>query len=104
MTKFVTLIASTSAAILLAGNAFAASPAAGNYPQFSLFDAASTMGPMAQRAQVQMEAARHWPASGEKNTSATPTTQRSGETRAEVAQTTREAIAHGYVVKSGEQS
>ena len=103
MTKFTTILASTAAAVLLTGNAFAAGPLAGEGPQFSLFDAAPMAGRAVQRTQVQMDAARQPPVSGERSAWAM-SGQPSGKSRAEVAQTTREAIARGFVIKSGDKS
>ena len=92
-----------AAAVLLTGNAFAAGPLAGEGPQFSLFDVAPMAGRAVQRDQVQREAARQQPVSGERSAWAM-SGQPSGKSRAEVAQTTREAIARGFVVKSGDKS
>ena len=100
MTKFTATIASAAAALLLSGTAFAASPAAGEGPFFNDAPiAASTL----QRQDVRMAVAGHLPASGEMSAQAAPQ-QASDVTRAEVRQDTREAIAHGFVVKSGELS
>ena len=99
MTKFTATIASAAAALLLSGTAFAA-PVAGEGPFFNDAPiAASTL----QRQDVRMAVAGHLPASGEMSAQAAPQ-QASGVTRAEVRQDTREAIAHGFVVKSGELS
>ena len=98
MTKFTATIA-TAAALLLSGTAFAA-PAAGEGP---LFNDAPIVASTLQRQDVRMAVAGHLPASGEMSAQAAPQ-QASGVTRAEVRQDTREAIAHGFVVKSGELS
>ena len=62
-------------------------------------DAARTL----QRAEVRADAVRHVPAAGEQNAQAAPV-QPSAVTRAEVRAATRDAIAHGFRVASGENA
>ena len=50
MTKFTLTIVSTAAACFAASSALAAGPAAGEYPQFKLFDASQGAGSMAGQA------------------------------------------------------
>lgn len=105
MTKFTATIASTAAALLLAGNAFAAGPVAGEGPLFNGPDAAGTsfVADSAQRQDLRVGSLAQMPASGE--LTADNTVQQAPEfTRAQVRAQTRDAIAHGVVVKSGEQS
>ena len=88
------------AALLLSGTAFAGSvqPAAGEAPWFNTpVQAASSV----QRQDVQADAARHLPVAGEMNAQASPAVP-STLTRAEVRQATRDAIAKGYRVATGE--
>ena len=99
MAKFTATIASAAAALLLSGTAFAA-PAAGEGP---LFNDAPIAASTLQRQDVRMAVAGHLPASGELSAQAAPV-QTSDVTRAEVRAETRQAIAHGFVVKSGELS
>ena len=99
MTKFTATIASAAAALLLSGTAFAA-PAAGEGP---FFNDAPVAASTVQRQDVRMAVAGHMPASGELSAQAAPV-QTSDVTRAEVRAETRQAIAHGFVVKSGELS
>lgn len=102
MTRFNTILATTTAFLLLAGNAAAAplQPAAGEGPFFDQpVQAASTL----QRAEVRADAARQLPAAGELSAQATPL-QASSATRAEVRAATRDAMAHGFRVASGENA
>lgn len=87
---------------VFAGNAFAAQPASGEGPLF-LNEAAATS--TLSRDAVRQEAIATPPASGAYTAVAvrasTPSSQFS---RAEVRESTRQAIAHGFRVKSGEMS
>ena len=89
-----------SAALLLSGTAFAGAvqPAAGEAP---LFNAPAQAASSVQRQDVQADAARHLPLAGEMNAQAAPAAP-STLTRAEVRQATRDAIAKGYRVATGE--
>ena len=102
MTKFNASIAAAAAALLLSGNAFAASlqPAAGEGP---FFNEQPTVSSSLQRADVRADASGHMPAAGELNAQA-DAVQGSAVTRAEVRQQTREAIAHGFRLATGESA
>ena len=102
MTKFNASIAAAAAAVLLSGNAFAASlqPAAGEGP---FFNETALAASSVQRQDVMADAARHMPAAGEMNTQAAPAAA-STVTRAQVREATRDAIAHGYRPASGESA
>lgn len=103
MTKVNASIATIAAAVLLSGNAFAGTvqPVAGEGPFFNDVPVASST---LQRAEVRADAARHQPASGEFTSHAEVKQAASSATRAEVRQATREAIAHGFRVASGERA
>ena len=100
MTKFNASIAAAAAALLLSGNAFAASlqPAAGEGP---FFNEQPTVSSSLQRADVRADASGHMPAAGELNAQA-DAVQGSAVTRAEVRQQTREDIAHGCRPAAGD--
>lgn len=102
MTKVNASIATIAAAVLLSGNAFAGSlqPAAGEGPFFNDVPVASST---LQRAEVRADAARHLPASGTFNAQSKVEPAANDMTRAEVRQATREAIAHGFRIASGER-
>ena len=90
----------TVLAAVLAGNAFAAQPVSGEGPLFQNEVVASTLS----REAVRNEAVAHLPAAGINSAEALKTEAPSNVTRAEVRQQTRDAIAAGYQVKSGEMS
>lgn len=94
-------IASVAAALLLSGPAFAASlqPAAGEGPFFNDVTVRSNV----QRQDVRADAARHMPAAGEMSAQA-KARPASATTRAAVRASTRDAIAHGFRVASGENA
>ena len=102
MTKFNASIAAVSAALLLSGNAFAGAvqPAAGEAPYA---DTPVVLASSVQRQDVRADAARQMPATGELSAQATPLAP-SDATRADVRMATRDAIAHGYRVASGENA
>lgn len=98
MIKFNIVLA--TAVLMMSGQAFAAAlqPAAGEAPFANQpVLTASTL----QRAAVQADAARQLPAAGEMSARGAPM-QAGGVTRAQVRAATREAIAHGFRVASGE--
>lgn len=99
MSKLNALVATSVAALLLGGNAFAGTlqPAAGEAP-FANEPVVATS--TVKRADVRADAARNHPAAGEQ---AAPAQVRvdSDLTRPEVRQATREAIQDGYRVPSG---
>lgn len=99
MTKFNASIAAVSAALLLSGNAFAASlqPAAGEGP---FFDEQPVLASTVDRAQVLADAARQMPAAGEQSAHAEPAAP-STLTRAEVRTALLEAIEHGFYPAAG---
>ena len=99
MTKIAATIASTAAALLFAGNAFAQMPAAGEGPFFNEQPVSTSS---LQRAEVRADAARHLPATGEFANQAEVQRTDSAVTRAEVRQQTREAIAHGFRPAAGD--
>lgn len=100
MTQFKASIA--AAVLLLSGTAFAGSlqPAAGEGP---FFNDAPVLANTVTRAEVRADAARHMPVAGELSAQAEPV-QDSSVTRAEVRESTRQAIAHGYRVAAGENA
>lgn len=102
MTEFKTIVAASAAFLMLSGNALAGSlqPAAGEGP---FFDAPVVAGSTLQRAEVRADAARHLPVAGELSAQAAPVPA-SDVTRAEVRAATREAIAHGFRVATGESA
>ncbi len=103
MTKFNASIAAAAAALLLSGNAFAASlqPATGEGPFFNEQPVSTSS---LQRAEVRADAARHLPATGEFANHAEAQRTDAAVTRAEVRQQTREAIAHGFRLATGESA
>ncbi|HMN22319.1 MAG TPA: hypothetical protein PKA16_13125 [Ottowia sp.] len=103
MTKFNASIAALGAALLLSGNAFAATvmPASGEGP---FFNDQPVVSSSLQRAEVRADATRHLPASDEFSNHAEVKQAASAVTRAEVRQDTRDAIAHGFRVASGENA
>lgn len=100
MTKFNASIAAISAALLLSGNAFAASlqPAAGEGP---FFNDAPVVASTVSRAEVRADAARQLPASGELSAQAAPEAP-SMLSRAQVRADTLDAINHGFYPAAGE--
>ena len=102
MTKFNASIAAAAAAVLLSGNAFAASlqPAAGEGP---FFNETALAASSVQRQDVRADAVRHLPAAGELSAQAAPAAP-TAMSRAEVRAATREAIARGYRVAVGENA
>ncbi|WP_028605176.1 hypothetical protein [Ottowia thiooxydans] len=87
--------------VVLAGNAFAAQPASGEGPLFlNEAQAVSTL----TREAVRQQAIATPPATDGYNAFAIDTSAHSDVTRAAVRQSTREAIAHGFHVKSGESA
>ena len=101
MTKFNASIAALAATVLLSGNAFAASlqPAAGEGPFFDTPVLASSL----QRQDVRADAARQMPAAGELSAHAVPAAA-TDMTRAEVRAATREALARGFHIATGENA
>ncbi len=99
MSKFNASILS-AAALLLSGAAFAGAvqPAAGEAP---LFNAPAQVASSVQRSDVRLQAARQLPAAGEQSAQGTDVAA-SEMSRADVRQATREAIAHGHRVATGE--
>lgn len=91
----------TVLATALAGNAFAFQPASGEGPLF-LNDTVSTS--TVSRDAVRKEAAANLPAAGVNNAGAAVSAAPSKVTRAEVREDVRNAMAHGFMVKSGERS
>ncbi|WP_028602813.1 hypothetical protein [Ottowia thiooxydans] len=96
-----TIALATVLAASFAGSAFAAQPVSGEGPQFSLFQDGVVTSSLS-RAEVKNQALIMPPVAGDRplmqfNANATSTTS-----RAEVREQTREAIALGYRVKSGE--
>ena len=102
MTKFNASIAAVAATLLLSGQAFAGSlqPAAGEAP---FAEAPVVLASSVQRQDVRADAARQLPAAGELSAQAAPVAP-SDVTRADVRLATRDAIAHGYRVASGENA
>lgn len=106
MTKFTATIASTAAALLLAGNAFAAGPVSGEGPLFNGPDAdtgTTIAATSVQRQDQRVTSLAQMPASGELTAEA-PVRSAPEFTRAEVREQTRQALAHGLVIRSGELS
>ena len=105
MTKFNASIAAVSAALLLSGQAFAGSlqPAAGEAP---FADTAPVLASNVQRAEVRADAARQLPAAGEMSAQAEPAEQPTTAvaSRAQVRAETREALANGYHIATGENA
>jgi len=103
MIRINTTLSAIAAALLLSGTAFAADlqPAAGEAPL-----ALSQVTPgtsVVQRADVRKAAASQAPVAGNLPM-AQPTVGTSTLTRAQVREATRDAIAHGYRVASGNLS
>ena len=96
-------LAFTCAAILVANTAFAAGPAAGEYPQFTLFDAAHGVESMTPRDAVRAGAIRQRPLAGEASLPHMVPT-RSGLTREQVRLATRDGLVHGASPRTGEMS
>ena len=99
MTKFTATIASTAAALLLAGNAFAQMPAAGEGPLF-LDEAQPAATQKVTRAKVSIQQV----AAGEMSGVVQPADDVNRPTRAEVRQQTRDAIAKGQTPAVGDRS
>lgn len=91
--------ASIAAALLVSGTAFAAQPAAGEGP---FFQPQNVVVGQAQRADVAAQAVAQAPLAG--NLPVAQTTVDSSLTRAQVRESTREAIARGYRPAAGELS
>ncbi|WP_423456851.1 hypothetical protein [Ottowia sp. VDI28] len=91
----------TVLAAVFAGNAFAAQPAAGEGPLF--LNEPATVSTLT-RAEVTQQAIANLPATDANLLAAKAPVSASKVTRAEVRQQTREALAAGYQVKSGEMS
>lgn len=89
-----------SAALLFSGSAFAATPSAGMQPWF---DGAIPTSSALQRSSVRAAAIAHQPAAGQ-FTSEGASAHASGLSRAQVRAATRDAIAHGFHVASGESA
>jgi len=102
MTKFTATFASTAAALLLAGNAFAFGPASGEAPLFNGPDAAAGVVSSVQRQDVRVSGLAQMPESGE--VSQAVAAVKPAYSRAEVRAQTREALGSGYVVKTGNLS
>ncbi|WP_028601783.1 hypothetical protein [Ottowia thiooxydans] len=86
-------------AVVLSGNAFAAQPASGEGPLF--LNEAAGVSTLTREA-VRQQAIATPPATDAYNAFAVDTSVHGDVTRAEVRETTRDAIAHGFQVKSGE--
>jgi len=91
----------TVLATALAGNAFAFQPASGEAP---LFQNDTVTVSTVSRDAVRKEAAANPPAAGVNNAVAVVSQTPSKLSRAEVREDIRNAMAQGYVVKSGESS
>ncbi len=91
----------TVLATAFAGNAFAFQPASGEGPFFQN-DTVATSN--VSRDAVRQAAIATPPAAGVNNAVAAAEQADSQLTRAEVREDVRDAMAHGYVVKSGEMS
>lgn len=98
-----TTLSVIAAALLLSGTAFAADlqPAAGEAP-FALSQATPGTS-VVQRADVRAAATSQAPVAGNLPV-AQPRTEAGALTRAQVREATRDAIAHGYRVASGNLS
>ncbi|WP_028605035.1 hypothetical protein [Ottowia thiooxydans] len=87
--------------VVLAGNAFAAQPASGEGPLFlNEAQAVSTLS----RDAVRQEAIANPPLVNGYDSVSDAKSVRSTATRAQVRESTRDAIAHGFHVKSGESA
>ena len=84
-----------------AGSAFAVQPVSGEGPQFSLFQV-GVVTSMLSRAEVTNQAVAMPPVAGDRPLMQYNANATSNTSRAEVRDQTREAIALGYRVKSGE--
>ena len=91
----------TVLASALAGNAFAFQPATGEGPFF--LDEAVSASTVSREA-VRQAAIANPPAAGVNSAVAVADQATSQVTRAQVREDVRNAMAHGYVVKSGEMS
>jgi hypothetical protein len=98
MTRFTATFASAAAALLLAGNAFAQMPAAGESPLFQNETRVTARADAPARAPVSIQQV----ASGEMNGVTVQADDASRPTRAEVRQQTREALAKGQRPAVGE--
>ncbi len=87
-------------AAAFAGNAFAIQPAAGEAPFFQNETVTSNVS----RDAVRQAAIANPPAAGANNAVSVADQASSTLTRAEVREDVRNAMAHGYTVKSGERS
>ncbi|MBY4594678.1 hypothetical protein [Ottowia caeni] len=96
-----TIALATVLATALAGNAFAFQPVSGEGP---LFQNDTVTVSTVSREAVRQEAAANPPAAGVNNAGAAVDQTPSKLTRAEVREDVRNAMANGYVVKSGERS
>ncbi|MBZ0224760.1 MAG: hypothetical protein K8F51_02125 [Comamonas sp.] len=103
MIRINTTLSAIAAALLLSGTAFATDlqPAAGEAP-FALSQATPGTS-MVKRADVRTAAASQAPVAGNLP-AAQPTFEPGTLTRAQVREATRDAIAHGYRVASGDLS
>lgn len=99
MTKLTTTLLSSAAALLLAGNAFAVQPAAGEHP---LWNESAPIASSVQRTDVRADASRQMPASGEMSAQGASSGE-SALSRAEVRQSVREAFANGFRPAVGER-
>ena len=101
MTTFTSVIA-IAAAALLSGSAFATSlqPADGETPLFSNTEAVTST---LQRQSVEADTGQHMPAAGEMNAKADQAPA-NALTRAQVRETTQQAIAHGFHIGVGDHS
>ncbi|MET4577135.1 hypothetical protein [Ottowia thiooxydans] len=84
-----------------AGSAFAVQPVSGEGPQFSLFPDGVVTSSLS-RAEVNNQALAMPPVAGDRPLMQFNANATSNMSRAEVREQTREAIALGYRVKSGE--
>lgn len=91
----------TVLATALAGNAFAFQPVSGEGP---LFQSDAVTVSTVSRDAVRQEAVANPPASGTNNAVAAVIQAPSQVTRAAVREDIRNAMSHGYAVKSGEMS
>ena len=91
----------TVLSVVFAGSAFAAQPVSGEGP---LFQEEVVTVSNVSRAEVIKQAIANPPAAGVNTAVAYQKAAPSNVTRAEVRKQTRDAIAHGYQVKSGEMS
>lgn len=99
--QFKTIALAAVLSTTFAGSAFAAQPESGEGP---LFQNEYVTGSAVSRAEVTRQAIATPPAAGFHSAVAAQVDVSSQVSRAEVRQQTREAIARGYQVKSGEMS